>query len=391
MNESVPMKHAQNFVLPPPAPIFNPTKNLTAFASFTPPQTNTFVLNNNIVKLVGTIPTVADPRTLPPTQIPAPPTEIVQNVPQPTHARGQLLNGCRIVLYGKDFENLQKDLMESVKDNGGISYAGISSLRTKSITHFITTEATYEHMQNSTKSWIRNMQVRVVNENWLVDTIESNTLQDVALYKLRNEDDFEVETTKPPQEKRAARPKIIPSKKKRSLPESESPPPERTKRQRKVAQRASSKRFDQSWVTDFDEEQEVSDEPVSEEEEPEVEIDENDHNATYTLLDILATCERLESIEPKKIAPPPPRKRDPPPGEVLKWTIEQTQDWLTEKVSTDEQDAEVLQQWAKRELIDGEALLELDTMEYLKYTDFALGTKLRIQNAVLGLKANKSM
>jgi hypothetical protein len=183
----------------------------------------------------------------------------------------------------------------------------------------------------------------------------------------------------------------MPVKKKRSLPESESPPPERTKRQRKVAQRSSSKRFDQSWVTDFDEEHydEVSDEPVSEEE-PEVEIDEDDHNATYTLLDILATCERLESIEPKKIAPPPPRKRDPPPGEVLKWTIEQTQNWLTEKVSTDEQDAEVLQQWAKRELIDGEALLELDTMEYLKYTDFALGTKLRIQNAVLGLKANKS-
>jgi hypothetical protein len=414
-------------VPPPPPPSFNKfdphlihafTPN---FMSATPNFLVNFKVINKASQNVGIIekrPTLA----LPPVQLSKPSQEfgLPNNKPR-------LLKGCRVVLYGRDFENLQKDLIETIKEYGGVSYSGICSLKTKSITHLITTENAYNCIPIQTREWLKTTKINVVNEKWLCDTIDKSAVQDENKYPLQANSNtmsnvpsevppiaegpiVEVQRAPSPV-KPPPKPKTATQKKKRASP---APAPElqpERKRQREVAPRASAKKFDSRfWATDFnfdDDDDETEEEQEEEEGEvnmDNVNLDEKDEVATYALLDLLLhqfePSTKNITVKKKTIAPDidiqthvPSKKKKKltlPPNPV-KWTVEDTKQWLSENIVADNFTNKLLQEWATKEMIDGEALLELDNMDKLRYTDFVLGIKLKLKKAICSLKENRTL
>jgi hypothetical protein len=408
---------APNVVPPPPQPTFPKFDNMFSFApsNFMTPQN--VLLNFKVINTPLNANKV-DKQSLPEVQKLFH-TNKLKNV-QP--AKPKLLYKCRIVLYGRDFENLQKDLIETIKEYGGVPYSGICSLKTNGITHLITTENAYNSIPVSTRAWLQSTKIKVVNEKWLVDSVQRHSIQDENNYRLTQSfvplipmpvDSIQtvqapitptpsisvmpLQPIQPPSQN-ISTPKTV---NKRKAPSTVEGQPEK-KKPRDVAPRASAKKFYESrcWAKDDLEEEFYSEEEEEqdEEEEIEVELDAKDEKATYVLLDLFSQIsddENLtnESGKKKSISSNidirthgKKRKKKSRPDEIVKWTIEETIDWVREALVVDEQTLRQVEEWITKEMIDGEALLELDSMDKLKYTNLALGVKLKIKKAVCTLK-----
>jgi hypothetical protein len=328
--------------LPPPPP----PNNYTPFMPHPILPTNMFSPTNNVSNTM-----VLPPRPMffhhlsphglislvhPPNQ----PNTISQFVIAPpsinNNPKSAMLKSCKIIIHGTDFSKTHNQIIDAIKEHGGISEIDQDA---SSATHVIATENSFDTIPEQLKQ-------KAVNEQWLWDSIDAGQVKQQNQYSFSQE----------------------PALKKIRLMDTE-----------------------QSLLID-EQPLLIDDKPPLTDNQP-LFIDDQQPQIEQVPSPVLALDDNTDELMDEPTEPPatppqqPPDELDYEDKDVITWTKENVQDWLGKNLNIpDDQSARMVMQWILKEKIDGQVLLELDDMNLLKYTGFALGIRLKLAKLVGLLK-----